>query len=338
MPAKRRSQNRRDPAEFLSFEGSYDDENEGGTKERPYERQIVWKNVVIFAYLHLAAIFGFYCILFRAKWLTVLWSLALHVLGALGITAGAHRLWSHKTYTASLPMRIILVICNCIAFQNDIIEWARDHRCHHKWSETHADPHNASRGLFFSHMGWLMVKKHPDVARKGAQIDLSDLYADPLLVFQRKHYPILVLLACFVLPTAVPVFLWGESAVFAFLTAAMFRYALSLHVTWCINSIAHVFGTRPYDRGINARENLMTALNAFGEGFHNYHHTFPQDYKTAEVPWLLNFTTVFIDFFAWIGWASDRKAVPLDRINKYKMVYGDGSQGVRERKQLGTDM
>ncbi len=70
--------------------------------------------------------------------------------------------------------------------QNDIYEWARDHRVHHKYSETDADPHNATRGFFFSHVGWLLVKKHPDVLNKGKTIDLSDLWADPIIRFQRR--------------------------------------------------------------------------------------------------------------------------------------------------------
>ncbi len=71
-------------------------------------------------------------------------------------------------------------------FQNDIIEWSRDHRLHHKHAETDADPHNAHRGFFFSHCGWLMVRKHPDVKEKGKLLDVSDLLSDPVCSIQRK--------------------------------------------------------------------------------------------------------------------------------------------------------
>lgn len=72
------------------------------------------------------------------------------------------------------------------SLQNDIFEWSRDHRAHHKYSETDADPHNSRRGFFFSHIGWLLVRKHPDVIEKGSKIDLTDLLADPVVLFQRK--------------------------------------------------------------------------------------------------------------------------------------------------------
>jgi Fatty-acid desaturase len=74
----------------------------------------------------------------------------------------------------------------CIFFQNDVCEWARDHRVHHKFSETDADPHNATRGFFFSHVGWLLVRKHPDVRERGRAVDMSDLETDPFLRFQKK--------------------------------------------------------------------------------------------------------------------------------------------------------
>ncbi|GBO20125.1 Stearoyl-CoA desaturase 5 [Araneus ventricosus] len=70
--------------------------------------------------------------------------------------------------------------------QNDIYEWCRDHRVHHKFTETDADPHNIKRGFFFAHMGWLMCKKHPDVIKKGKTVFLEDLWADPIVRFQRR--------------------------------------------------------------------------------------------------------------------------------------------------------
>lgn len=118
-------------------------------------------------------------------------------LGGMGITAGAHRLWSHRAYKARLPLRIFLMLCNTMAFQNSIYEWTRDHRVHHKYTDTNADPHNSRRGFFFAHMGWLMCRKHPDVKAKGKLIDMSDLRADPVVMFQKKS----------VLVVPVPLFL-----------------------------------------------------------------------------------------------------------------------------------
>ena len=74
-----------------------------------------------------------------------------------------------------------------ICFQNDIIEWSRDHRVHHRYSETDADPHNAKRGFFFAHCGWLLCRKHPDVKERGKTVELTDLFLDPVCRVQRKY-------------------------------------------------------------------------------------------------------------------------------------------------------
>lgn len=83
-------------------------------------------------------------------------------------------------------MRILLAAFQTLAFQNHIHEWVRDHRVHHKFTDTDADPHNSSRGFFFSHMGWLMVRKHPDVSSKGRAVDMADVEADPVVMWQKK--------------------------------------------------------------------------------------------------------------------------------------------------------
>ena len=152
--------------------------------KRP-ERQIVWVNVYFMIALHLLAIYGIYLIPGTGP-LTWFWTWFCHFIGGLGITVGVHRLWSHRSYKASWPLRLALMLMNSLAGQNDIFEWARDHRVHHKYSETDADPHNAKRGFFFSHIGWLFVKKHPDVIKKGKQLDLSDLHEDKIVMFQRR--------------------------------------------------------------------------------------------------------------------------------------------------------
>ena len=116
---------------------------------------------------------------------------------------------------------------------------------------------------------------------------------------------------------------WGESALLAFLVASVLRYTLVLNATWLVNSAAHMWGNRPYDEHINPSENMAVSLFATGEGFHNYHHTFPQDYSTSELGWKLNLTTMFIDCMASIGQAYDRKTIPKDIVLKRRQRTGD---------------
>lgn len=296
-------------------------------EQKPDNRklQLVWRNIILFAYLHAAALYGAYLMFFSASVWTGVFAFLNYQMGGLGITAGAHRLWAHKSYKAKWPLRAFLAYCNTLAFQDAVIDWARDHRVHHKYSETDADPHNAKRGFFFAHMGWLLVKKHPEVKRRGKNIDMSDLHADPVLAFQKKHYLTLMPLICFVLPTVIPMYFWNETFLNAFVIN-LFRYTWTLNATWLVNSAAHMVGHRPYDRHINPSEVKTVSLFALGEGFHNYHHTFPWDYKAAELGrFKLNPTLMFIDFMAKIGQVYDRKTVNVDVIKKRVERTGDGS-------------
>ena len=284
--------------------------------------QVVWMSVLRISIAHLLGICGMFLAPF-AKWPTWIFLFIASVISAFGVTAGAHRLWAHKSYKARLPIKILLMLLDCLAFQNDILEWCRDHRLHHKYSETNADPHNAKRGFFFAHMGWLMMRKHPDVLIKGRNIDLSDLHRDPVVMFQHKYYYVLALFCSVLIPTFIPWYFWNEPLYMSFLTCGTFRYIFSLHVTWLVNSAAHLWGKKPYDQKINPSENLLVSLLAIGEGFHNYHHTFPFDYATSEWGPTFNITTCIIDFFGLLGLVYDRKQVSSDSIDKVRKRIGD---------------
>lgn len=132
-------------------------------------------------------------------------------------------------------------------------------------------------------------------------------------------------LVCFVLPTVIPMYFWGETLNNSW-HIAMLRYALNLHLTFLVNSAAHYWGTKPYDKYMIPTQNTTVALLTCGEGFHNYHHVFPWDYRTAELGNnKLNLTTKFIDFFAWIGWAYDLKTVNDEVIRNRVTRTGDGT-------------
>jgi len=279
---------------------------------------IVWRNVFLFFVLNVLYLYCIYDMTVNQCWITWIFEFWYGLAGGLGVTAGAHRLWSHRSYKARLPLRVLLMIFHSIDGQNDLYEWCRDHRVHHKYAETDADPHNANRGFFFAHVGWLLTRKHPDVITKGRQLDCTDLLNDPVIRVQKRFYVLFYVIFVFVLPILIPIHLWSESVSNA-IFAAILRYAISLHCTWFVNSAAHMFGNKPYNPRIEARENLFVSFGAFGEGFHNYHHEFPFDYSTSETGWRLNITTFFIDMMALIGQAYDRKKLSQKFIDERKL-------------------
>ncbi|XP_066141308.1 acyl-CoA Delta-9 desaturase-like isoform X2 [Euwallacea fornicatus] len=247
------------------------------------------------------------------------------VFAIIGVTGGSHRLWTHRTYQANLPLRILLMVAQTAALQNDIYEWARDHRAHHKFTDTDADPHNSRRGFFFCHMGWLMSKKHPAVFEKGKSLDLSDIIADPVVKFQMRYYKLMVLFFNTVVPILIVWYFFGEGLWPSF-EISIFRTLFLLHGTWFVNSAAHLWGTKPYDKNINPTESPLVISLGIGEGFHNYHHSFPWDYKAAELGnYGANWTTAVIDFMAKIGWAKDLKTASPKLIKKRALRTGDGT-------------
>lgn len=232
-------------------------------------------------------------------------------------TIGAHRLWSHRAYKANLGLRIFLAIFQTLSVENDIFEWCRDHRMHHKYTEKDGDPHNASRGFFFAHMGWLMCKKHSDIIKNGKKIDMTDLWNDPVVRFQRRFYIPLVIVLRIVLFTLIPVKLFNETIINALLANSL-GYVLFLHHTWFVNSGAHMIGYRTYDETMQARDNRFIIYLTLGEGYHNYHHSFPYDYAGSEYEWHQSYnpTTAFLDFCAYMGWAYDLNRASTDTVNK----------------------
>ena len=132
---------------------------------------------------------------------------------------------------------------------------------------------------------------------------------------------------CFIVPTIVPMYFWNEDGVCAFFACGLFRYLCLLHATWCVNSVAHFFGNKPYDQGINPTENFFVTFGAVGEGFHNYHHVFPSDYKTSEWGWKFNPTTVLIDFMHYIGQVTSRKMMSHEAVFNRSKRTGDGTAG-----------
>ncbi|RWS25330.1 stearoyl-CoA desaturase-like protein, partial [Leptotrombidium deliense] len=243
--------------------------------------------------------------------------ISLSLLTLVGISVGAHRLWSHKSFKATLSLRIVLMVLQTIAGQNDIYTWCRDHRLHHKFGETDADPHNSKRGFFFCHVGWLLTKKHPDVIIKGKTVDFSDFLADPVVRFQRKYYLPLYIILGVVLPVVACHYLFDCSWIDSFISSYT-RHIISLHTTWFVNSAAHMFGAQPYNPKI-ARENIFVSLVVIGsEGFHNYHHTFPWDYTISETGWKFNPTKHAIELWAKLGLAYDLRRTSPELVERVK--------------------
>lgn len=237
------------------------------------------------------------------------------VLNGIGIGSGYHRLWSHRAYAAHPALKAFLAVVGGMALQNSIIVWSARHRVHHRdVDDNDKDPYSIGRGFWFAHVGW-MLKDYPS-----GEVDYSvvrDLEKDPVCAWQHRHYGMLVLAT----NVALPLFLgWLTGDVLGMLLlAGVLRLVVSHHVTFFINSLAHIWGSRPYTDQNSACDNHLLALITYGEGYHNYHHLFQNDYRCGIRWWHLDINKWFISACALVGLAGDRKRAPAFKVMRARL-------------------
>ncbi|KAI0766183.1 fatty acid desaturase-domain-containing protein [Trametes elegans] len=242
---------------------------------------------------------------------TLLWSTVCYAISMIGY----HRLWSHRSYNASRPLQYLLVIMGASAVQGSAYWWARGHRSHHRYTDTPLDPYDAQRGLLYSHIGWMLVK--PTV--KPGRADISDLRKSDIVQWQHRWYFVIIAVVGLALPMAVAGLGWGDWWGGLYY-AGMMRITLVHHSTFCINSVAHYLGETPYDDKKSARDHFLSALLTMGEGYHNFHHQFPMDYRNARRWYQYDPTKWFIAACAALGLASHLRRFPENEIRKGELT------------------
>ncbi|XP_022184268.2 acyl-CoA Delta(11) desaturase [Nilaparvata lugens] len=305
--------------------------------EKPFKARIVWFNAIGFLILHLAALYGVFLGFTAITWKTFIWGFFVGYLSTESVTIGAHRMYTHKAFKATFATRLVINFLFTLAGQNCMWVWVRDHRQHHRYSDTVADPHDASQGFFFSHIGWLMYKKHPEVLAKGKHIDMSDIEKDEIVMFQKKYYKTLYVLISIALPTVIPYLCWGEDLFNSFMWSYLARTIVTLNGTWCVNSWAHLYGVKPYNTDIYPMESEFVAFISSGEGWHNFHHTFPWDFRAAEFGKHYNFSATVITQLAKWGFVYDLKEAKPEMIKSRILKNGDGTHPKHTQLQKGAE-
>jgi stearoyl-CoA desaturase (delta-9 desaturase) len=271
-------------------------------------RPIVWTNVAFLTLTPLAAAIAvpWYIVKYGVSWMEIAACVVMLMVTGLSVTAGYHRLFAHRAYSAPAAIRAIFAVFGAAAFENSVIVWSAAHRFHHRHVDTDDDPYNAQKGFFYSHMGWIMVEgpKHDDTS------NVPDLWKDPILRWQHRN--IFTIGAIVNLVAVVGLGLLTGNMLGMFVFAFLLRVVITHHFTFLINSAAHMWGSRPYSTAHSARDNWFLSFLSFGEGYHNYHHSFQADYRNG--PRLYNW-----DPSKWLIWtmekvglASKLRRSPLD--------------------------
>ena len=185
-----------------------------------------WLHVTYIVAIHMCALYALLFDCINAKVETLWLAIILWPISGLGVTAGAHRLWSHRSYSCHWVIRIFLMLAHSCANQLSIVAWTRNHRVHHKYAETNADPHDASKGFWFSHVGHILQRPNKDVTIALSEMDVSDVLADPVALFQLLCTPWIQNIMCFVVPSLFAFYGWQESFWRAMRIAGFLRYVM----------------------------------------------------------------------------------------------------------------
>ena len=243
--------------------------------------------------------------------------IAFYFACGLSITVGYHRLFSHRSHDASWPLVLFYSIFGAGAFQNSIIEWCSDHRNHHKSTDTENDPYSASKGFWYSHMGWVMIEE------ENFQNDFSnvkDLQSSKIIMWQHRNIFLIGAISGIILPALIGFLIGGiATGVGCLVWGGLVRTVFVHHGTFLINSAAHIWGPQPYSEENSSRDSFWLAFLTFGEGYHNFHHTFQADYRNGHKWYHVDPSKWWITSFNLLGLKSNLKSTPKHSIEAAKI-------------------
>ena len=224
-----------------------------------------WTNIGLISAVHGLALLGLFAFSWRALAVaSVLW----WITGSLGIGLGFHRYLTHRGFRTYRWVERFLAVCASLAVQGGPVKWVAHHRKHHAHSDRDLDPHNARRGFWWAHMGWIFHEVPGGDKFENYRTYAKDLADDSFMLFLDRWYIGLQVALGLLL------FLWGGWSFLIWGTFA--RLVFGWHCTWLVNSAAHKFGYQTYDARDESRNCWWVALLSFGEGWHNNHHAFPR--------------------------------------------------------------
>ena len=213
-------------------------------------------------------------------------------------------------------MRLFYALFGAAAFQNSAIKWCSDHRRHHLKTDEEEDPYSVKKGFMWAHMGWVMVDQGEEIVEH-----VEDLQEDRILAWQDRHIFLIGFLVGIVLPGIVGFLIIG--GIHGFLGGLIYggflRIVIVHHATFLINSAAHTWGTQPYSTTNTSRDSPLLSFFTFGEGYHNFHHTFQADYRNGHKWYHWDPSKWWIKVASWFGMTKDLHRIPKKSIESQRM-------------------
>ncbi|XP_055921685.1 acyl-CoA Delta-9 desaturase isoform X2 [Eupeodes corollae] len=289
------------------------EQNTSNSDSGKVKREASWPSVLFYIHLNILGLYGIFVLLTNTSILTILFTLVLSLMGILGVTAGAHRLWAHKTYEATFSLKVFLMICQTLAGQGPIYNWVRAHRLHHQKFRTADDPYYSSTDFFSAQVRAQIESLTPEQEKLLATVDMSDLEADKVVMFQKKFYWVLYFFLHVLLPINAPLEYWGDTIPAAIFVTFSLRYLIVLNVCWLINSAHFVWGL---NKNFKPSDSNMIFIITKSYWPH-YHYLLPCDYQTGEFgDYAEGCTTAFVRVFAALGMATQLQTITTEAVRK----------------------
>jgi stearoyl-CoA desaturase (delta-9 desaturase) len=237
----------------------------------------------------------------------------MYVACILATTVGFHRLFTHRAFKAHPTVRVVLAAVGSMAAQGPLLYWVASHRRHHAYSDQPGDAHSPNlhggglkgmlHGLWHAHIGWMFSEEQSDWAHFA-----RDVMQDRLLFSFHQTYFSWVALGLLV-PAALGGLLTGSwlGAANGLLWGGLVRMFLVNHASWCVGSVCHVWGWRPFRTHDKSANNYPVAFFTFGEGLQNNHHAFQNSAAHALAWWQPDFSMTVIRALQGLGLVWDVK-------------------------------
>ena len=310
-------------------------------EKKPVKKHdIKWAAVLWYIHLHVLGIYGVWLLFTSAKWMTVFFTILITAIGSLGVTVGAHRLWAHKTFTASGALRLSLVLAHTLAGVGPIYDWVLYHRLHHKYYGTDKDPYNHKKGFLFSHYVGNFLSRKIDYEQAKIDIDMRDVEQDGYVSIQKMFYWPMFIIFGLILPLNVPLEYWDESMAITILVTGLLRFAITVNVSWMVNSallIWNIEGNKVPPDGIS----VFFVKKSF---WPMYHYAVPWDWKSGEFgTYDSGCSTFFIKMWYELGLINDLQTVDTDsirevlhRVARKKLPLNEGLTQLKEISVYNT--
>ena len=269
----------------------------------PPRRRTKWAGIILFAVLILCGVIGtpLYIHRYGISAAEIILFLFYFLATGMAITVGYHRLFAHASYKTNHAIRFLLLFFGAATYEESALKWASQHRQHHQFTDTDKDPHNSKRGFWYCHIGWILFYKHCV-----NQDNVKDLLQNKWVMHQHRYYNLWAVVSGIFLPMLLG--FWTGHPLGAFVMSICLRMFLVMNAAFFINSYAHMIGDNSFDKKMSATDHWLGALITNGEGYHSFHHRFPNDYRNGIRWYHWDPSKWAICFLSWLGLTWDLKS------------------------------